>query len=63
VLRFAEDLFGLGQLALADRRAASPASDCFDFTKPPRNFVRIKAPIGSQFFLMQPPDYRPPDDE
>jgi phospholipase C len=63
VLRFAEDLFGLHQLALADRRATSPAADCFDFSKPPRKFVRIKAPIGSQFFLHQPPDDRAPDYE
>ncbi len=36
VLRFAEDLFGLAQLTDADRRAASPAKDCFDFSAPPR---------------------------
>jgi hypothetical protein len=38
VLRFAEDLFGTGQLAAADARAADPASDVFDFTQPPRAF-------------------------
>ncbi|HEY6325720.1 MAG TPA: alkaline phosphatase family protein [Candidatus Cybelea sp.] len=63
VLRFAEDLFGLDQLARADRRAASPARDCFDFSLPPRKFTPIKAPQGEQFFLRQPPDYRPPDDD
>ncbi len=36
VLRFAEDLWGLGQLAAADRRATSPAADCFDFAQQPR---------------------------
>ena len=45
VLRFAEDLFGLDQLAAADRRATSPAADCFDFSQRPRKFVRIKAPL------------------
>ncbi|MBV8344496.1 MAG: hypothetical protein JO190_05815 [Candidatus Eremiobacteraeota bacterium] len=63
VLRFAEDLFGLGQLAAADARATSPAGDCFDFSQPPRKFVPIKAPKGRGFFLRQPADYRIPDDE
>jgi phospholipase C len=63
VLRFAEDLFGLGQLAAADRRATSPAADCLDFSQKPRAFVRIKAPQGRKFFLQQPNDYRMPDDQ
>ena len=63
VLRFAEDLFGLKQLARADRRATSPAADCFDFTQTPRKFVSIKAPKGRGFFLAQPGDYRAPDYE
>jgi phospholipase C len=63
VLRFAEDLFNLGQLAAADRRAASPAKDCFDFSAKPRKFVPINAPKGRGFFLHQPPDYRQPDEE
>ena len=46
VLRFAEDLFGLDQLAAADGRAKSPAADCFDFSQKPRKFVPIKAPQG-----------------
>jgi phospholipase C len=61
VLRFAEDLFGLGQLAAADRRAKSPAGDCFDFNQAPRKFVPIKSPEGKQFFLNQANDYRAPD--
>jgi phospholipase C len=63
VLRFAENLFGLDQLAAADRRAASPANDCLDFTKPPRPFVAIKAPKGPRFFLHQKGDDRAPDYE
>ncbi|HMF29650.1 MAG TPA: alkaline phosphatase family protein, partial [Candidatus Cybelea sp.] len=51
VLRFAEDLFGLGQLAAADRRAASPASDAFDFSRKPRPFVKIHAPLPPSFFM------------
>jgi phospholipase C len=63
VLRFAEDLFGLGRLAAADRRAASPAADCFDFTQKPRRFVPIDAPKCRSFFLRQGNDYRAPDYE
>jgi phospholipase C len=63
ILRFAEDVFGLGQLAASDTRANSPAKDCFDFTKPPRKFVPIKAPKGPSFFMHQRPDSRAPDYE
>ncbi|MGB6644969.1 MAG: alkaline phosphatase family protein, partial [Candidatus Cybelea sp.] len=63
VLRFAEDLFGLGHLAAADRRATSPAADCFDFTQRPRAFVRIRSPEGRDFFLRQGRDDRIPDYE
>ena len=63
VLRFAENLWGLGQLAAADKRANSPAGDCFDFTQQPRRFVPIKAPKRARFFLEQPEDYRAPDYE
>ena len=51
VLRFAEDLYGLKQLAAADARANSPAKDCFDFTQSPRPFVKIKAPYPAGFFI------------
>jgi phospholipase C len=51
VLRFAEDLYGLDQLAAADKRANSPASDCFDFSQKPRPFVPIKAPYPAKFFI------------
>lgn len=63
VLRFAEDLYGLPHLAAADRRATSPAADCFDFTQPPRRFVPIKAPEAPEFFVRQPNDDRIPDYE
>jgi phospholipase C len=43
VLRFAEDLFGLDPLAAADRRATSPAADCFNFSQKPRPFVAISS--------------------
>jgi phospholipase C len=63
VLRFAEDLWGLGRLAAADRRATSPAQDCFDFSQAPRAFIPIAAPKGPKFFLEHKNDYRIPDDE
>jgi phospholipase C len=63
MLRFAEDLWGLNQLAAADKRATSPANDCFDFAQKPRAFVPIKAPEGESFFLQQKNDDRAPDYE
>ena len=63
VLRFAEDLFGLGQLAAADARANSPAPDCFDFAKGPRPFVQIPAPLPAKFFIHQADEYEAPDYE
>jgi phospholipase C len=43
VLRFAEDLYGVAPLAAADKRATSPAADCFNFSQKPRSFVPLKA--------------------
>ncbi len=51
VLRFAEDLWGLSQLSRADRRANSPATDCFDFSQAPRPFVAIHAPYPPKWFM------------
>jgi phospholipase C len=64
VLRFAEDLYGLPQMADADRRATSPAADCFDFSQKPRPFVPIGAPLKPRFFMRTfPDDYQVPDYE
>ncbi len=41
VLRFAEDLWGLKQMAPADKRATSPAQDNFDFNQQP-NTIRLR---------------------
>jgi phospholipase C len=62
ILRFTEDQFGLGRLSASDTRANSPESDAFDFTQPPRKFVRIKAPFDQSFFMRQPISHRMPDD-
>jgi phospholipase C len=63
VLTFVEDQFGLSRLAAADARATSPAGDAFDFTQSPRTFVPIKAKKDARYFLQQPEDHRPPDDQ
>jgi phospholipase C len=64
VLRFAEDLYGLGQLAPADQRATSPAGDCLNFSQKPRPFVKIKAPLPPSFFMHNNDDhYFAPDYE
>jgi phospholipase C len=63
ILKFAEDVFGLPRLSAVDKRAASPATDCFDFTQKARKFVPIKAPKDAQFFLTRAVDTRAPDFE
>ena len=64
VLRFAEDLFGLDQMAAADKRANAPGIDAFDFTQKPRPFVKIDAPHPPKFFMRRlPGDDQAPDYE
>jgi hypothetical protein len=48
-------------MAAADKRANSPAADCFDFNQAPRKFKKIRAPKYRSFFMQQPMDYRAPD--
>ena len=40
--------FGLDQLAQADKRANSPAADCFDFSQSPRPFVQIDCAAAAE---------------
>ena len=63
MLRFAEDVFGLPRLADADKRAKSPAKDCFDFEQQPRPFVKIAAPKPPSFFMHGSGEYQVPDYE
>ena len=63
ILRFVEDQFGLGRLAASDRRATSPEHDCFAFNKPPRRFTVIPTKLAAPYFLSQPEDHTPPDDQ
>ncbi len=62
ILKFTEDVFGLPPLSASDKRATSPASDCFNFNQSPRKFKLIPAVRGKDYFLHQPLDLRPPDD-
>jgi phospholipase C len=62
ILKFVEETFGLKALAASDKRATSPA-DAFDFSQSPRKFVAIKAPYDADYFVRQPLDTRPPDDD
>jgi phospholipase C len=61
ILKFVEDAFGLPRLTASDKRANSPAKDCFDFAKPPRTYQPIQAPYDRSYFLHQPVDRRAPD--
>ncbi len=61
ILKFAEDVFGLGRLAASDTRATSPEMDAFDFNKPPRKFHQIPSALDKNYFLHRPPDLRLPD--
>lgn len=63
ILKFTEDVFGLGRLSASDTRAKTPAIDCFDFNQNPRPFVPIKAEYDQSYFMAQPLDTRPPDNE
>jgi phospholipase C len=63
ILKFVEDLFGLGRLAASDTRAKSPEKDAFDFQAPPRPFKKIPTVLGKEYFMQQPLDLRIPDAE
>jgi phospholipase C len=63
ILRFIEDQFGLLRLAPSDTRANSPGQDCFNFTKPPRAFQPVPTLYRPQYFMSQPMDLRPPDEQ
>jgi phospholipase C len=63
ILRFIEDQFDLARLSASDKRANSPAADCFDFSQPPRPFEPVAASRGASDFVAEPPDLRVPDAE
>ncbi|MGC1379417.1 MAG: alkaline phosphatase family protein [Candidatus Baltobacteraceae bacterium] len=62
IVKFIENVWGLGQLGTTDARAASIV-DCFDFTQQPRTFSPIGSKYSRAFFLRQKPSYEPVDTE
>ncbi|HEY7994816.1 MAG TPA: alkaline phosphatase family protein [Candidatus Eremiobacteraceae bacterium] len=62
IVRFTEETFGLPSLGQTDARA-DDLSDCFDFTQSPAPFVPIQSQLDAKYFLHQPPDLRPVDDD
>jgi phospholipase C len=62
ILKFVEEAFGLGSLGTTDVRA-DDLRDCFDFSRAPRTFRTIHAPLNSDYFLHRRlPDQNPDDD-
>ncbi|HXB84113.1 MAG TPA: alkaline phosphatase family protein [Candidatus Acidoferrum sp.] len=62
ILKFVEDVWGLGRLGTTDSRATSIV-DCFDFAQSPRTFKRIPSSYSQQYFEHQPPSYEPVDSQ
>lgn len=62
ILKFTEEVFGLGSLGTTDTRA-DDLRDCFDFSRGPRQFVPITAPHDAGYFLRQPISDLVPDDD
>lgn len=62
ILKFVEENFGLGSMHTTDVRA-DDLSDCFDFSRPPRAFQKIRAPYSAGYFLRQPLSSQQPDDD
>lgn len=62
ILRFVEDNWGLGRLGTSDSRAKSIAN-VFDFSRPPRSYIRVHVAHSRSFFLSLPTSTLPLDDE
>lgn len=69
ILRFIEETYGLPAGSIGptsegytDGRATS-LDDAFDFSQPPRKFVRIQPKYPESYFLQEPPSDLPVDDE
>ncbi len=61
ILHFSETAFGLGSLGTTDKRS-DDLGDCFDFKKPPRQFVPIQAPpFNPSSDTTSGPDIEDPD--
>ncbi|MBV8530749.1 MAG: hypothetical protein JO104_05485 [Candidatus Eremiobacteraeota bacterium] len=62
ILKFTEEVFGLGSLGTTDARS-DDLRDCFNFYKTPSPFRHIQAPLSRDYFLKQPASSAPPDDD
>jgi len=62
ILKFAEQALGLGSLDTTDVRSDNLA-DCFNFSRRPRAFKKIPAPLPPRYFLSQPISNQDPDDD
>ncbi|MBV8117991.1 MAG: hypothetical protein JOZ01_08420, partial [Candidatus Eremiobacteraeota bacterium] len=61
IVQFVEDNWKLPRLGTTDVTAGSFIGEAFDFTQPPRSFVRVAAPYSREFFERQRPSNRPVD--
>ncbi|MFZ0365750.1 MAG: alkaline phosphatase family protein [Candidatus Cybelea sp.] len=62
IVKFIEDNWDLGRLGTTDMRATSIV-DGFDFSQPARHFSSIPSKYSREYFLHQPPSYKPVDTE
>jgi phospholipase C len=62
ILKFMEEVWGLGTLGTTDQRANS-IIDCFNFAQPPHAFAAIRAKYSRSYFLHRRPSYLPVDTE
>jgi phospholipase C len=65
ILKFIERVFKIkeGSLGFADERANGDLYGFFDFTKPPRQFETIAAPLDASFFINDKRPPEPPDND
>jgi phospholipase C len=62
MLKFTEEVFGLGSLGETDVRA-DDLGDCFNFNRQPTQFRTIAAPLGASYFIHAKLDGKPPDSD
>jgi phospholipase C len=65
ILKFIESVFNIkeGSLGFADERAKGDLHEFFDYTKPPRKFKTIAAPLDASFFINDKRAPEPPDND
>ncbi len=62
ILKFTEETLALPSMKTTDGRS-DDLSDCFDFGGAPRAFTKFPAKYSAQYFLHEPQDGKPPDDD